>query len=94
MRPLTVISGIVLGSCLSIAVSLLAVMIVYLILGDDYPRVQQEFRPLLASTLIFFGMTAISAASFYSMLTNRKTAPIFQIAMWLSLVATGWYYWP
>jgi hypothetical protein len=94
MRPLTVINGIVLGSCFSIAVSLLAVMIVYLILGDDYPRVQQEFRPLLASTLIFFGMTAISAASFYSMLTNRKTAPIFQVAMWLSLAATGWYYWP
>ena len=94
MRPLTVINGIVLGSCLSIAVSLLAVMIVYLILGDDYPRVQQEFRPLLASTLIFFGMTAISAASFYSMLTNRKTAPIFQVAMWLSLAATSWYYSP
>ena len=94
MRPLTVVNGIVLGSCLSIAVSLLAVMFVYIILGDDYPRVQHEFRPLLASTLIFFGMTAISAASFYSMLTNRKSAAILQFAMWIGLAATGWYYWP
>ena len=94
MRPLTVINGIVLGSCLSIAVSLLAVMIVYIVLGDDYPRLQQEFAPLRASTLIFFGMTVISAASFYSMLTNRKSALVLQLAMWAGLLATAWYYWP
>ena len=94
MRPLTVVNGIVLGSCLSIAVSLLAVMVVYIVLGDEYPRVQHEFGPLLASTLIFFGMTVISAASFYSMLINHKSALLLQLAMWGGLVATGWYYWP
>ena len=94
MRPLMVFTGFVLGSCLSISVSLLAVMIVYLILGDDYPRVRHEFHSLLASTLIFFGMTAISAASFYSLLTNRKIVVILQVAMWLGLVATAGYYWP
>ncbi len=92
MRPLAVINGVVLGSCLSIAVSLAAVMCVYLLLGDEYPRLQSEFQPLLASTLIFFGMTMISAASFYALLTKRKARTGLQLAMWVGLLVTAWYY--
>ncbi|MDH4124291.1 MAG: hypothetical protein OEW64_02695 [Gammaproteobacteria bacterium] len=92
MRPLAIINGVVLGSCLSISVSLAAVMCVYLLLGDEYPRLQSEFRPLLASALIFSGMTAISAASFYTLLTKRKARTGFQLAMWTALFATAWYY--
>ena len=41
--------------------SLLAlVLIVFLVLGDDYPRLQHEFRPLLISMTIFLGMTIIA----------------------------------
>ena len=94
MRPLTVINGIVLGSCFSITVSLLAVVAVYLILGREYPRVQDEFRPLLASTFIFFFMTSISAASFYATLKNYKSRLIWQASMWLGLATTTWYYLP
>lgn len=89
-----VINGFVLGSCLSIAVSLSAVMIVYLLLGDDYPRLQAEFRPLLASFLIFLTMTAISGASFYTMIINHKTRLGFQLLLWVGLVATTLYYLP
>jgi hypothetical protein len=92
MRPLAVINGVVLGSCLSIAVSLAAVMFVYLLVADESPRLQAEFRPLLASMLIFLGMTAISGASFYTLLTKRRTRTGFQIAMWAGLLATSWYY--
>ena len=94
MRPLTVITGIVAGSCLSIAVSLAAVLFVYLILGDDYPRVRHEFKPLLASLLIFLGMTTISAVSFYTLLINHKMARFLQLAMWAGLAATAYYYSP
>jgi len=94
MRPLTVINGVVLGSCLSIAVSLTAVMVVYLLLRDDYPRVQAEIQPLLASLLIFLGMTAISGVSFYALLTNRSKAIFLQFLMWGGLAATAWYYVP
>ena len=94
MRPLTVITGIVAGSCLSIAVSLAAVLIVFLILGDKYPRVEHEFKPLLASMLIFLGMTAISAVSFYALLINHKSVRLLQLAMWSGLVATAYYYAP
>ncbi|MDA0705615.1 MAG: hypothetical protein O2805_03100 [Proteobacteria bacterium] len=92
MRPLAVINGVVLGSCLSIAVSLAAVMFVFLLLGADHPRLQAEFRPLLSSMFIFFGMTAISGASFYSLLTKRRSSMSLQLAMWAGLLATTWFY--
>lgn len=94
MRPLTVITGVVLGSCLSITVSLAAVLLVFLLLGDDYPRVRHEFQPLSHSTAIFLCMTIISGASFYSLLMNRKFRYLGQAVMWLGLLMTGWYYWP
>ena len=94
MRPLTVITGILLGSCLSITVSLAAVLLVFLLLGDDYPRLQHEFEPLSYSTVIFFIMTIISAVSFYSLIINHQFRHWVQVIMWLCLLMTGWYYWP
>ncbi len=94
MRPLTVINGIFFGSCLSIAVSLGFVLIVFLVLGTDHPRLQAEFRPLTISLSIFLGMTAISAASFYSLLINHRLRWVAQVLLWAGLGATGWYYWP
>lgn len=94
MRPLTMITGILLGSCLSISVSLILVLVVFLVLGDEYPRLQHEFRPLVVSTTIFLGMTMISAASFYSLLVGHRWRYLAQGLMWLGLAATTWYYWP
>jgi len=94
MRPLTVITGMLLGSCLAITVSLAAVLVVFLILGDDYPRLQHEFRPLSFSLLIFFGMTIISAASFYALLINHRSRWLGQLLMWMGVAATSWYYTP
>jgi len=94
MRPLTVITGILAGSCVSIAVSLAAVLLVYLILGDEYPRISYEFKPLLASLFVFLGMTAISALSFYTLVINHKMALTAQAAMWVGLCATAYYYIP
>ena len=94
MRPLTVINGIILGSCFAIAVSLAAVLIVYLILGDDYPRVQYEFRPLAKSLALFSVMTAISGWSFYCLVKSRPGALWGQLLLVAGLGATVWYYWP
>ena len=94
MRPLTMITGILLGSCLAISVSLALVLVVFLVLGDEYPRLQHEFRPLLISMIIFLGMTIISAGSFYSLLTRHRARYAAQALMWLGFAATGWYYWP
>jgi hypothetical protein len=49
MRPLSAVTLIILGSCFAITFSLTAVIIVVLVLGDEYPRLQSEFDPLLSS---------------------------------------------
>ena len=94
MRPLTVITGILLGSCASIAISLAMVVIVFLILRDDYPRLQHEFLPLLTSMFIFMGMTVLTAGSFYSLVRMRRWRFWSQALMWLGLSATTWYFLP
>ncbi len=94
MRPLSAVTLIILGSCFAITFSLTAVIIVVLILGDEYPRLQHEFEPLLRSMLLFLGMTAISAASFYSLAISHAARYWLQAAMWLGLLGVGFYYWP
>jgi len=94
MRPLTVITGILLGSCLAITVSLAAVLFVYIVLGDDYPRVQHEFKPLLYSMFIFLGMTTISAVSFYALIISHRARYWALAIMFIGLAATTWYYLP
>lgn len=94
MRPLTAITLIVLGSCFAIMISLAAVIVVVLVLGGEYPRLQHEFDPLKESFVIFVGMTAISALSFYALLKNHAARYWAQVAMWSALLLTGWHYWP
>ena len=53
MRPLSVVTLIILGSSFAITFSLAAVVLVVLILGDDYPRLQREFDPLVHSLGLF-----------------------------------------
>lgn len=94
MRPLMVITGFLLGSCLSIAVSLGFVLVVFLVIGDDHPRLQSEFGSLVASLSIFIGMTTITAGSFYTLVIRHRSRVWLQAVMWTGLLATGWYYWP
>lgn len=94
MRPLSAVTLIILGSCFAITFSLTAVIIVVLVLGDEYPRLQHEFDPLLSSAVLFFGMTIVAALSFYALLKNHTLRYWAQAAMWLGLLATGYYYWP
>ncbi len=94
MRPLSAITLIILGSCFAITFSLTAVIIMVLILGDDYPRLQREFEPLLKSLLVFVGMTTIAAASFYTLIRNHAARYWMQASMWLGLLGVGYYYWP
>ena len=94
MRPLTVITGIVLGSCVSIMVSLAAVMLMFLMLDDRYPRLGHEIGGLAISLGLFTAMTAISALSFLSLVYNHRHRWPAQVILWCGLLATGAYYWP
>ncbi len=94
MRPIAAVTLIILGSCVAITISLAAVVIIVLILGDEYPRLQREFEPLRESLALFVGMTAISALSFYGIIKNHSLRYLGQGAMWLGVLLTGWFYWP
>ena len=94
MRPLTVINGVVLGTSLSIFVSLVLVLIVFLVVGQDHPRIQGEIRPLVFSMLIFFGMTIVSAGSFYALAVSHPLRLWSQVVLLAGLAATGYYFWP
>lgn len=94
MRPLSVVNLIILGSCFAITFSLTAVVIVILVLGEDYPRLQAEFEPLLRSLALFISMTVISALSFYGLLKIHPQRYWGQAAMWGGVLLTAWYYWP
>jgi hypothetical protein len=94
MHPITVVTGILLGSALSITVSLSAVMLIYLILGDEYPRLAHEFSALIESTLIFLALTIISGLSFYSLLKRLAGRWWLQAAQWTALAGATYYYWP
>ena len=94
MRPLSAVTLIILGSCFAITFSLTAVIIMVLVLGDEYPRLQHEFGPLRESLLIFLGMTLIAAASFYTLAKNHAARYWAQVAMWTGLFGVGYYYWP
>lgn len=94
LGPLTVITGIFLGTCLSIAVSLAAVMLMVLMIGEENPRLGHEFPALLGSLLIFSTMTAISATSFYLLLKQHSARWVAQGVLWAGIAGTGFYYWP
>lgn len=94
MQPLTIITGIVLGSAASISLGLCVVLIIFLILGDEYPRLAAEFRPLLGSLTLFFAMTAVAAVSFYALLKKVWWRWPTQLLLWVDVLTTGWFYWP
>lgn len=92
MQPLTVITGILLGSAASIALGLAVVLLIFLILSGEHPRLAAEFPSLLVSTAIFIAMTAICAASFLSLVKELRWRWAAQAAMWIALALIALYY--
>ncbi len=94
MQPLTVITGILLGTSASIAAGLTVVLFLFFILVDEHPRLATEFAPLQVSTAIFLVMTAVCAASFLGLVRRARWRWIAQGAMWLGLGLAVMYYLP
>lgn len=92
MQPLAIITGILLGTCASIAAGLTVVLFLFFILVDDHPRLASEFGPLRSSTAIFLVMTALCAASFVGIIRRTPWRWFAQSAMWAGLILTVLYY--
>ena len=93
MRPLTVLTGIVLGSSAATTFGLAATLVVFVVLGDEHPQFRSE-RPLLTLYLaIFVGLTALAAASFIGVAKQRPWRRWAQAALWTTLCLLAAVYW-
>jgi hypothetical protein len=93
VRPLTVLTGIVLGSSAATTFGLGATLIVFLVLSDETPRFRDEL-PLLAGYLaIFASLTALAAVSFMGQARERPWRRWAQAAMWAALLGLAALYW-
>ena len=94
MRPFTVLIGIVLGSAASISFGLATVLIVFCILGSDYPDLAREFPRLLLSFLAFSVLTAAGAWSFLGEAKERPWRGWAHLTTVLCLGVVIWLFWP
>jgi hypothetical protein len=95
MRPAVVVLGFVLGSAAAITFALAGTTIVFLALRSDYPRLDDELRPLLISVGLFSLLTGAAGASFYGLLKERRwrrAALAALAALVVVLVAVAAYY--
>ena len=94
MNPLTVVTGIMLGSAASIAAGLGVVVLIFILLSGDHPQVSAEIGALVTSAALFLAMTIVCAASFISLLKNLSWWWISQIGMWAGLGLIVLYFLP
>ena len=94
MRPLTVLTGIVLGSAAATTFGLGATCIVFLVLAGDETAQFREELPLLATYFAIFGaLTAVAAVSFIGQARERPWRRWAQGAMWATLGGLAALYW-
>lgn len=93
MRPLTVLTGIVLGSCAATSFGLAATLVVFVVLADEHPQFREELPLLAVYLVIFLSLTALAAASFIGLARQRPWRRWAQGALWLALVVLAAVYW-
>ena len=86
--------GFVLGSAAAITFGLFGIVIVFLVLRSEYPRLQSEFPFLLASLAVFSALTVLAGVSFYGQLREAAWRRIAVGALLVALFGVGWSYWP
>ena len=93
VRPLTVITGIVLGSAAATTFGLAATLVVFLVLSGEHPQFRGEL-PLLAVYLgVFVALTAVAAASFIGLARERPWRYWAQAGLWGLLATLALIYW-
>ncbi len=64
MGPLGFLTGVVLGSAVSIAGVLAMVLIVFLAVSSDHPALLEEYAPLLRGIVLFGILAAVGGVAF------------------------------
>jgi hypothetical protein len=93
VRPLTVLTGIVLGSCVATTFGLGATLVVFMFLSGEHPQFQSELPMLALYVAIFVGLTAIAGISFVGLARQRPWRRWAQAALWAALSGLAALYW-
>jgi hypothetical protein len=88
------LTGVVLGSAVSISAVLAMVLVMFLLVSSDHPSLIQEYAPLVRAIVLFGLLAAVAAAAFIGLQRRRRWRWLAQGAMWATLAAIAWSYWP
>jgi len=94
MGPLGFLTGVVLGSATSIAVVLIMILVIFLAVSSDHPSLIEEYAPLVRAALLFAVLAGMSGAAFYGLQRRAAWRHAAQLAMWATLAAIAYAYWP
>jgi hypothetical protein len=94
MSPLAVLTGIIMGSAVTITIGLAMVMVVFLTLSGDQPGLAREYGTLLKS----FGLFVWAVDRGELRLPRDAARPALAVGRASGRLARdgviGWYYWP
>jgi hypothetical protein len=94
VSPLAVLTGIILGSAVTIVIGLAMVLVVFLIMAGEHPALAREYAPLLKSFFLFLGLAFISGYAFVGTLRQRRWLWLAQTGTWAAIAVLAAYYWP
>jgi cyanate permease len=93
LRPLTVLTGIILGSAAATTFGLGSTLVIFLVLSGRHPEFRAELPLLGVYVALFAGLTALAAVSFIGQARERPWRRRAQLAMWSALAALAALYW-
>lgn len=94
MQPLTVLTGIILGSVTSIAFGLAVSALVSVLVGSEAPQLAAELGTLWRHTLVFVGLSAACGLGFLGLVKRSRWRWYAQAVMWIALAVVVRVYWP
>jgi hypothetical protein len=94
MSPLAVLTAIIMGSAVTITIGLALVIVVFLALSGEHPRLAREYWSLLRSFALFLALSLVAGYAFVGTLRRSRWLWAAQAATWLAVAVIGWYYWP
>jgi len=94
VTPLAVLTGIIMGSAVTISIGLAMVLAVFLMMGGEYPALTREFTPLLTSFGLFLALAFAASYAFLGVLRRTSWRWYAQAATWLMIAGLSFHFWP
>lgn len=94
MRPMAMVTGVILGSSVAIALGLAVVAAIYLLIGADEPAMQRELPALGRNTVIFLFVSGLAATAFRGEIKAARWRWVSRLALVTALGAVTMHYWP